>query len=195
MGQPGDSNAEAFSKGVIETAQKNNVTIALQRSHEAWAPEKAQATTEDAITQLGSSLGAVIANNSGMAFGALQAIEAHNLVGKIFLAGSDADLRNVKAVYQGKQQVEIFKAITPLAVAAAKVAFYFAKGEAVNQNELATYQDDLMKKFDKKFNFTTINNGKVDVPTITTPVYLVTKENLEDTIINSGFHTKEDVER
>ena len=38
-----------------------------------------------------------------------------------------------------------------------------------------------------------INNGFVDVPTIVTPVVLITKENLDSTIITEGFYTKEQV--
>lgn len=193
MGQPGDSNARTFSEGVIKTAIHNHVEIALKRSHEGWAPEKAQMTTEDAITQYGSEITAIIANNSGMAWGALQALEAHKLAGKVFLAGSDADLRNIKAVANGKQHVEIFKAIKPLAVAAAKVAMNFAKGNQVGKEEILSYQDELMKQFGKRFKLTSYDNGKVEVPAIVTPVYLVTQKNIEDTVVKSGFHTKGDI--
>lgn len=187
-GQPGDANAEAFSEGVIETARKHGIEIALQRSHEGWAPERAQATTEDALTQFKDEIQAVIANNSGMAWGALQALEAHNKAGKVFLAGSDADLRNVRAVAQGKQSVEVFKAIKPLAVAAAKVSMDLAKEGKVDISPLKSYQDDLMKKYDKEFQFTKIDNGSKKVPTVITPVYLVTQDSIDNVIVASGFH-------
>ena len=38
-----------------------------------------------------------------------------------------------------------------------------------------------------------INNGFMDVPTIITPVVLVTKENIDSTVIAGGFFTKEQV--
>jgi D-xylose transport system substrate-binding protein len=39
-----------------------------------------------------------------------------------------------------------------------------------------------------------VNNGFTDVPTIITPVVLVTKENIDSTVIGGGFYTKEEVE-
>ena len=39
-----------------------------------------------------------------------------------------------------------------------------------------------------------LNNGFVDVPTVVTPVVLVSKDNLESTIIAEGFYTKEQVD-
>lgn len=38
-----------------------------------------------------------------------------------------------------------------------------------------------------------INNGMVDVPTVITPVVLVTRDNLDDTVIAGRFFTKEQV--
>jgi D-xylose transport system substrate-binding protein len=92
----------------------------------------------------------------------------------VFVAGSDADLVNIKYIAQGKQTVEIWKKISPLAETAAEIAVKLAKGEEV--------------KVDKM-----VNNGFVDVPTIVTPVVTVTKENLDSTIIAEGFYTKAQV--
>jgi D-xylose transport system substrate-binding protein len=39
----------------------------------------------------------------------------------------------------------------------------------------------------------TINNGAVDVPTIVTPVVLVDRNNLNQTIIAEGFYTHKQV--
>jgi D-xylose transport system substrate-binding protein len=93
---------------------------------------------------------------------------------KVFVAGSDADLVNIKYVAQGKQTVEIWKKIAPLAETAAEIAVMLAKDEEVKADKM-------------------INNGFVDVPTIVTPVVPITKENLDSTIIAEGFYTKEQV--
>ncbi len=39
----------------------------------------------------------------------------------------------------------------------------------------------------------TVNNGKIDVPSIFNPVYTVTKENMRETVIKDGFHSEADV--
>jgi D-xylose transport system substrate-binding protein len=92
----------------------------------------------------------------------------------VFVAGSDADLVNIQYVAQGKQSVEIWKKIKPLAETAAEIAVKLAQGEEVPADKM-------------------LNNGFVDVPTVVTPIVAISKENLDDTIIAEGFYTKEQV--
>ena len=47
-----------------------------------------------------------MANNSGMAHGAIQAIEEQKLTGKVFVAGADADLTAIRDIVT-KQQFEV----------------------------------------------------------------------------------------
>jgi D-xylose transport system substrate-binding protein len=176
-GQPGDSNATAMSSGALEIIQNNaGLKLVVDQSHEGWASDKAMATAENALTQFENKIDAFICNNSGMARGVVAALEAQGLADatKVFVAGSDADLVNIQYVAQGKQAVEIWKKITPLAEKAAEVAVKLAKGEEVKGDKM-------------------INNGFVDVPTIVTEVVLITKDNIDSTIVAEGFYTKEQV--
>jgi D-xylose transport system substrate-binding protein len=176
-GQPGDSNATAMSSGALEIIQNNaGLKLVVDQSHEGWASDKAMATAENALTQFENKIDAFICNNSGMARGVVAALEAQGLADatKVFVAGSDADLVNIQYVAQGKQAVEIWKKITPLAEKAAEVAVKLAKGEEVKGDKM-------------------INNGAVEVPTIVTEVVLITKDNIDSTIVAEGFYTKEQV--
>ena len=124
-GQPGDSNANALSSGVLEVVKANpDLKLVTDQSHEGWSPDKAMATTENLLTKLGNKIDAVICNNSGMARGVIAALDAQGLASaeKIFVAGSDADLVNIQYVAQGKQAVDIWKKIDPLAESAAEIA-------------------------------------------------------------------------
>jgi len=106
----------------------------------------------------------VLANNSGMARGAVQAIQAANLGSKkIFTAGSDADASNIEYVCEGKQTIEVLKDIKPLAEKAAEVAL------ALTQNK-------------------PIEGATGKPPTIAIGVHLVTKDNAKAMIVDSGFH-------
>jgi D-xylose transport system substrate-binding protein len=178
MGQPGDSNAAAMSSGALEIIESNaGLELVAQQSHEGWSPEKAMATAENALTKFANEIDAFICNNSGMARGVIAALDAQGLADttKVFVAGSDADLVNIQFVAQGKQSVEIWKKIKPLAETSAEVAVKLAQGEEVKADKM-------------------INNGFVDVPTVVTPVVPVTKENLDATISAEGFpFTKEQV--
>jgi len=177
MGQPGDSNAAAMSSGAIEIIEKNaGLELVVQQSHVGWSSDKAMATAENALTKFANEIDAFICNNSGMARGVIAALDAQGLADttKVFVAGSDADLVNIQYVAQGKQSVEIWKKIKPLAETAAEVAVKLANGEEVQADKM-------------------LNNGFVDVPTVVTPIVPITKENLDDTIIAEGFYTKEQV--
>ena len=183
QGQPGDSNAIAMSSGVLEIVKANaGLELVTNQAHEGWSSEKAMATAENTLTSNGNAIDAFIANNSGMARGVIAALEAQGLASadKVFVAGSDADLANIQYVAQGKQAVEIWKQIKPLAETAAEVAFKLASNPDVAAADILNV--------DKM-----INNGHSDVPTIVTPITLVTKDNIEDTVIAGGFYTREEV--
>lgn len=183
QGQPGDSNAIAMSSGVLEIVEANpGLELVTNQAHEGWSSEKAMATAENTLTSNDNQIDAFIANNSGMARGVIAALEAQGLASAdtVFVAGSDADLANIQYVAQGKQAVEIWKQIAPLAETAAEVAF------ALASNPDGAPVDILDE--DK-----VINNGFADVPTIVTPITLVTQANIDDTIIAGGFYTHEEV--
>lgn len=183
QGQPGDSNAIAMSSGVLEIVAANpGIELVTNQAHEGWSTDKAMATAENTLTSNANDIDAFIANNSGMARGVIAALEAQGLASAdlVFVAGSDADLANIQYVAQGRQAVEIWKKIKPLAETAAEVAFALAS----NPDSAPANVVDVDK---------VINNGYADVPTIVTPITLVTQDNIDDTIIAGGFYTKEEV--
>jgi D-xylose transport system substrate-binding protein len=182
-GQPGDSNANAMSSGALDIIKANpGLVLVAEESHEGWAPDKAMATAQNVLTKEGNKVDAFICNNSGMARGVIAALKDQGLddANKVFVAGSDADLVNIQYVAQGKQAVEIWKKIDPLAQKAAEVAVTLAKNPDKPVKELV--------EIDRE-----IDNGAVQVPTIVTPVVPVTKDTIDSTIIAEGFYTKEQV--
>jgi D-xylose transport system substrate-binding protein len=124
-GQSGHSVATEIARGYYSVLEpyldRHAVDIVLEKSHDAWSPEQALKTVEDAIAKTHGNLAAILANNSGMARGAVQAIRAAGLK-NVFIAGADADAANVEYVCEGRQSVEVLKAIKPLAERAAEVA-------------------------------------------------------------------------
>ncbi len=181
MGHPGDSNAIAMSSGALEIIKANpGLELVAEQAHELWATDKAMATAENLLTKYGNQVDAFICNNSGMARGVVAALDAQGLADstKVFVAGSDADLVNIQFVAKGKQSVEIWKKIDPLAETAAQVAF-----------DLASNPDKPVADVIKADRV--INNGAVDVPTIVTPVVLVNKDNVDTTVVEGGVYTKD----
>jgi D-xylose transport system substrate-binding protein len=171
-GQQGHSVAAEITRGYKDTlapyVQKGDVVIVAEQSHSAWSPEQALRTVEDAIVKNGGKIDAILANNSGMARGAVQAVDKGGLAGKVFIAGADADAANVNFVCEGKQTVEVLKDIKPLAEAAADVAARLARGE-------------------KPAAGATLELGGGPVPVAAVRVVLVTPDTVKPVIVDSGF--------
>ena len=176
MGQAGDPNAADRTRGITEVLKKYpNIQVVSQQSHAGWSPELAMKTTENALTQNKNKIDAIIANNSGMARGAVRALTDQGLAGKIFVAGADADLPAIKDIVAGKQSLEVLIPIQEMAENAASVAMALANGK------------------DFKFQELMANGPNFKVKAVETPAYGVTKENLDERIFRTGFHTREAV--
>ncbi|HMI89243.1 MAG TPA: substrate-binding domain-containing protein [Polyangiaceae bacterium] len=170
-GQSGHSVALEITRAYRDTlrpyVEKGSVKVVMEKSHDAWSPEQALKTVEDAIAKTKGDIHAILANNSGMARGAVQAIQAAGLGGKhIFIAGADADAANVNYVCEKKQSVEVLKDIKPLAEKAAEIAAALAEGKPVDAKKDSS-----------------------GVPVVAVPVILVTPENVNAALVVSGFHS------
>ncbi len=187
-GTMGHSVAEEITRGNKEVLKDYpEVEIVFEQNHPNWAPDEALESTENVLTRENNQIDAILCNNSGMARGAIQALRKVNLDGKVFVAGSDADLDNCRYVLQGIQSVEVLKGIKPLARAAAEAAVRMAKGETAEDVARDFAQRAGTAADPSTYHF---NNGQIDVPSINTVVELVTKDNLEQVIIDSGFHPR-----
>jgi D-xylose transport system substrate-binding protein len=184
MGQPGDSNAAALSQGFLDLLQDQPRRLDLieQRSHANWSPDEARATAERLLLQHGNRVDAFVCNNDGLASGVIAALEAEGLAdsSKVFVAGADADRRNIRWVAQGKQAVDVWKPLKPLAYQAADAALRLAREPGKPVGDM--FGDVRM-----------IDNGSGKVPTLVTPVALVTRDNIDSTVIAAGHLTKEQV--
>jgi len=174
-GQAGHSVVGEQMQGLHKVLDKYpNIKIVVEKFHDQWSPQLAMQTTENALAQYKNDIQAVLANNSGMAGGAVQALAAQKLTGKVFVAGSDADLSAIKNIVAGRQQFEVMFDLEGLARKAADVAAQLAKGEKPKADSVT-------------------ENGGFKVPTSAAAVVGVTKDNLEQTIFKTGFHTRQAV--
>jgi D-xylose transport system substrate-binding protein len=119
----------------------------------------------------------VLAPNDGTAGGCIQALAAQGLAGKVPITGQDAELAGAIRIVQGTQSMTIFKDTRELGKKAVEMAVDLANGKAI----------DTQGK--------TVNNGKKDVPSVLLTPYTVTKDNLEERLIKSGYLAKDKVYR
>jgi D-xylose transport system substrate-binding protein len=176
-GQAGHSVATEITRGYEDTLapyiSRGDVEIVMKQNHSSWSPEQALRTVEDALTRTGGKVDAILANNSGMARGAVQAITAAGIA-NVFIAGADADAANVNFLCQGKQTLEVFKDVRPLANTAAEVAKHLVDGET--------------PKLDGAIAF-----GGKNVPVAAVRVEVVTPETVKPLLVDSGFLTADDL--
>jgi D-xylose transport system substrate-binding protein len=135
-----------------------------------WSAATALRIVEDALTANNNKIDAIVASNDGTAGGAVQALAAQKLAGKVPISGQDADLAAVKRVMAGTQTMTVYKPIKLIASQAAALSVNLAKGEKPAFN--AQY-----------------DNGKKKVDTILLQPTLLTKKNV-DVVVKDGFYTQ-----
>ncbi|MEO8549879.1 MAG: substrate-binding domain-containing protein [Kofleriaceae bacterium] len=175
-GQAGHSVAMEITRGYDETLApyiaRGDVEIVMKQNHSAWSPEQALRTVEDALTRTSNHVDAILANNSGMARGAVQAVQNAGLQ-HVFIAGADADAANINFVCEGVQTIEVLKDIAPLARTAAEVA------------------RDLLHD-ERSTSSATITIGGKHIPTAAVRVEVVTPDTVKP-LVDSGFLSIDDV--
>ncbi len=177
-GSPVDNNAKLFRKGqmnVLEPLIKSGkVKVVGDQWVDAWLAENALKIMENALTANQNKIDAVVASNDATAGGAIQALEAQGLAGKVAISGQDADLAGIKRIVAGTQTMTVYKPITKLADTAAQIAVDLGDGKAPQSNA-------------------TLNNGIKDVPSYLLTPIAVDKSNIDSTVIADGFHSKAQV--
>jgi D-xylose transport system substrate-binding protein len=156
----------AIDKGDIKIVAENHATD--------WKPEEALKIVENALTQNKNDVVAVVASNDGTAGGAVQALEAQKLTGKVIVTGQDAEIGAMQRIAEGKQTMTIYKPIQPLAYGAVDAAIKLAKGEPLNAK-------DKIKVVNK------------EIPAILYEPQVTDVENIMTTVVKDGYHKCEDV--
>ncbi|CAK9886658.1 MAG: D-xylose-binding periplasmic protein [Candidatus Erwinia impunctatus] len=177
-GSPVDNNARLFRQGQMTVLKplidSGKVKVVGDQWVDGWLPENALKIMENALTANNNHIDAVVASNDATAGGAIQALAAQGLAGKVAISGQDADLAAVKRIVAGTQTMTVYKPISKLADEAADIAVQLGRGEKPKSNGQ-------------------LNNGRKNVESwLLTPVS-VDKYNIDSTIIADGFHKKEDI--
>lgn len=177
-GSPVDNNARLFRAGQMKVLKpytdSGKIKIVGDQWVDGWLPENALKIMENALTANRNNINAVVASNDATAGGAIQALQAQGLAGKVAISGQDADLAGIKRIIAGTQTMTVYKPITALATTAAEIAVELGNGKTPPSNA-------------------TLNNGLKDVPSrLLTPIP-VDKSNIDSTVIKDGFHKKSEL--
>ena len=167
-----DNNVALVNQGFDKTLN-DNIKVIDKAECSGWVGEEA-ADYLDAHPEEADSVDAIMCGNDSLAGQVVTSLAERRRAGKVIVTGQDADLEACQRIVEGTQTMTVYKPIGLLAKTAAQDAILLAKGQKVKTDE-------------------TIGDGKYIVPYVKVTPFKVTKDNIDNVIIDSGFHLKEDV--
>jgi len=185
-GSPTDNNAILFRKGQDEVLEPymDKIEIVADQWVDNWDAANALKLMENILTAAGNDIDAVVASNDGTALGALQAMKAQGLAGKVPISGQDATADGCNSIVKGELTVSILKDVRNLTPLAVETMDKLIKGETVQGLKNYTMAE-----------LTNDNTKTGEVPCLFLEVQQVTKDNVYDLVVASGFQTYDDVYR
>jgi D-xylose transport system substrate-binding protein len=176
-GAPTDNNSVLLKKGAMSVltplVKSGQISIGYDQPTADWSPDLAYTNLKKFLST-GKNVQGVVAANDGTAGGVIRALAEVDLAGKVPVSGQDAELSALQRIVVGTQTATVYKSIYLLAEKTIEEAMLLAN---------------------KK---TPLTNSSVMVETDSVPAYfiepvLVTKQNLDSTVIKDGFHTRAEV--
>jgi len=184
-GSPTDNNAHLVRRGQMLVLQplidKGDIKIVGDQFVDGWSQEKALTIMENILTANQNKVDAVVASNDSTGLGAVEALAAQGLAGKVPVSGQDATAAACAAIAEGKFTVSVFKDINLLSPKAVDVAMKLAQGKStgLKTRPLAELTGD--------------KAASGDIPCSFLPVVRVTKANLYDVVIKTKFQPYDEV--
>ncbi len=176
-GSPTDNNAKLLREGQMKVLKpyidRGDIKVVGQQWVKDWNPSEALSIMENALTQNANKIDAIVASNDGTAGGAIQALSAQGLAGKVAISGQDSDLAAVKRVVAGTQTLTVYKPLRLIASEAAKLAVDLVKGNRVNYNSK-------------------LDNGLKKVDSLLLSPTTITKDNVK-VLVDDGFYTAKQI--
>ncbi len=177
-GSKADSNAFLFKSGQDNVLrpyiERKDIRVVHEDWADDWKPENAKKIVNAAISEHGTGIQGILASNDGTAGGAIQALSEEGLARKVVVTGQDAELVACQRIVAGTQGMTVYKPIERLADTAIDMAAKMGRGRIIVAQK-------------------SVNNGEIDVPAVLADVVVTTRDNMMDTVVKDGFHTKQDV--
>ncbi|MDO4188246.1 MAG: substrate-binding domain-containing protein [Lachnospiraceae bacterium] len=172
-GAPADNNVSLVNGGFETIMANRGIEIIDKTFCEGWKAELAAEYVNKHIDLIANA-DAIMCGNDDIATNVIRTLAVYRKAGAIDIVGQDADLAACQHIVEGTQNMTVYKPVEKLAKEAAKYAVDFANKKEVDVN-------------------TTINDGTYDVPYVALEPISVYKGNIDEIIIDSGFHSRDDV--
>ena len=168
-----DMNVPMVNQGFLSVMKDNNIEVMDTYNCDGWKAELGSAYVYDHM-DIVRSADAIMCGNDDVATSVIKALAVAQLAGEIPVVGQDADLPACQHIVQGTQLMTVYKPVGKLAEEAAKLSVQLAEGQELT----------VMNK---------INDGAYTIPYVAIEPVAVDRDNIDEVIIDGGFHTREDV--
>lgn len=168
-GDPTDQNEVAFWEGSQKVFNKEETNLCFNTTTPGWSTEGAQTETDQALTKIGKDeLGGVYVQSDEMAEGVVASLTGAGFKKFPPVTGQNGDPPAVKLILEEKMYMTAWKNTVELAEAAAKLAIELAEGKEPPSE-------------------TEVDYGGGKVPATLLESIEVTKDNVAETEVASGF--------
>ena len=181
QGSESDYNVALIREGFEEALKGSGITISYSTFCNNWLAELAFDAVSDGLEENGGKVDGIMCGNDDLAGQAIRALTEHKMAGSIPVVAQDAELSACQRIVEGTQTMTVYKSVDKEASTAAKLAVSMAKGEDITD---PSGQIPVTE---------TMNDGISDIPYYPLEPVAVTKENMDEVIIEGGFHQREDV--
>lgn len=172
-GSETDNNVSEIRKGFLGVIDQSNLEIVYTSFCHNWEAQEAYNSVQKILSE-NISFEGVMCGNDDLASMIYKALSERALMDSIVMVGQDADLAACQRIVAGWQSMTVHKQVENLARCAAESIRTLLDGKPVQTTR-------------------TMDNGYAQVPSILLEPVAVTSENIDQVIIGSGFHTRDDV--
>jgi D-xylose transport system substrate-binding protein len=181
-GSQTDTNALLFSMGVHAVLDPLFAHDNLKKVYENFTPDwdnnLAQAEMEAALTDQQNNIQIAYVANDGMANGAITALKAIKLNGKVLVTGQDATATGIHNILTGEQSMTVYKPIAK-------------EAQSVEDLVKALYSGSDVNLLTHGATTTTFDGG--NIPSILDVPIAVDRNNITSTVIADHYLSKDDV--
>ncbi len=172
-----DNNVHMLKDGFDNVIENTDLNVVYEANCDGWTAELAVGYVEEALEKYPHVKG-IMCGNDDIASQVVQVLAENQLAGNVMVVGQDGDLAACQRIVEGTQYMTAFKSIENLAREAAKYAVEIGSGKEISELEGVTEE---------------VNDGTYDIPSRVLEPTAVTRENIDEVIIDGGFHRRDEV--
>lgn len=173
-GPTADNNVALVNRGFQAVMDEHGIEVVDIMYADNWKPEYASDYIY-AHPEVLDEIDGIMCGNDSLATQVIRVLAEKRRAGSMLVTGQDADLEACQRIVEGTQLMTVYKPVDKQAKVAAECAIALAKGEEIG--EINMY----------------ISDGTYEIPGIVLEPVAVYQQNMDATIIESGFHLREDV--